>query len=211
MIMNFMEILMMNNPVRAFLQKNVWARIFFKYTPQNIPVFDKVLEIGCWNGTWVRIIFDLFQPKHIDALDLDPYMVKLAIKRTKRYKERVTISTGTVSKIKSPDENYDSVFGFWVLHHIPDWRWAVSEVNRVLKPNWLFYSEESFADFITHPFWRSIMSHIQEDRFNPDEYIEYLCSQGFELIGSKIADRKSLRWKLFRQSLWLMVFRKIDK
>ncbi len=45
------------------------------------------------------------------------------------------------------------------------------------------------------------MSHIQEDRFNPDEYIEYLCSQGFELIGSKIADRKSLRWKLFRQSL----------
>lgn len=35
--------------------------------------------------------------------------------------------------IRLPSEKFDAVFIFDVLHHVPEWRSALKEINRVLK------------------------------------------------------------------------------
>jgi ubiquinone/menaquinone biosynthesis C-methylase UbiE len=50
-----------------------------------------------------------------------------------------------VTAIAVPDSRYDAVFDFGIIHHVPDWRAAVAEVARVLRPQGRFYAEEVFG------------------------------------------------------------------
>jgi len=59
----------------------------------------------------------------------------------------------------------DAVFGFGVLHHVPDWRGAVSEIARVLKPGGLYFLEELYPVLYQNLLTRHILLHPREGRF----------------------------------------------
>ncbi|MEI7670441.1 MAG: class I SAM-dependent methyltransferase, partial [Pseudomonadota bacterium] len=94
MIMNKIEKLMMNNPLRAFLQKNVGAKTFLKIGGKR--VINNALEVGCGNGTGAKIIFEVFDAKHIDAFDLDSEMVELCKNNISRYSDKTRIWQGSI-------------------------------------------------------------------------------------------------------------------
>ena len=48
---------------------------------------------------------------------------------------RLTIGVGDLTSIDAPDDSFDAVFDFGVIHHVPNWRQAVVEVARVLRPH----------------------------------------------------------------------------
>jgi SAM-dependent methyltransferase len=94
---------------------------------------------------------------------------------------RATPSTST------PDATYDAVFDFAIVHHVPDWRGALSEVARVLKPGGRFYSEEVLRALIHHPLWRRLLEHPMHDRFDAKEFAD-----GLESVGLRVAARREL-------------------
>ena len=182
MILNLFEKAAMNNPVRAFVQRRFEAKRLLSMG--GAMSGGTALEVGCGRGVGAELILDFFGADNVDAFDLDPDMVKLAQKRLRRYGDRVKLRVGDVTDIPAEDDYYDAVFDFGIVHHVPNWRDALKEINRVLKPGRRFYCEEVLERYITNPFWRRLLDHPQEDRFNHDQLVKALENAGFSVVAS---------------------------
>lgn len=182
MRLNRVEFALMNNPVRAAVQRHFEAK---KFLEMGGPLGGgTTLEIGCGRGVGVEIILDLFGAERVDAFDLDPRMVARARQRLESRGERIRLWTGDVTSIPANDGTYDAVFDFGIIHHVPDWRNAVAEVGRVLRSGGRFYAEEVFADFITRPSVRRLLKHPEHDRFNHNQFCYALTEAGLKVIAS---------------------------
>src|SRR5262249_33590299 len=107
---------------------------------------------GCGQGSGVQAITDHFRPRAIDAFDLDPAQVARAESRRDDVAGKGTMLrlwVGDAERIPVEERSYDAVFELAVLHHLPDWRAALAEVERVLRPGGLFLFEELSLEFFT--------------------------------------------------------------
>lgn len=180
MILNRFEFLSMNNPLRAMIQRSFEARRFRRMGGSACA--GHALEIGCGRGVGANIIFDEFGAATVDAFDLDPRMVELARRRLASRGDRLRLWVGDAANIEAPEATYDTVFDFGIIHHIPNWRKALAEVFRVLKPGGRFYAEEVLQSFILHPLWRRLLDHPLTDRFDHDQFKSGLHQAGFKVI-----------------------------
>jgi ubiquinone/menaquinone biosynthesis C-methylase UbiE len=182
MILNLVEKAAMNNPVRAFVQRHFEAK---RLLSMGGPMSGgTALEVGCGRGVGSELILNIFCADKVDAFDLDPHMIKLAQKRLERHGDRIKLGVGNVTDIPAEDDYYDAVFDFGIVHHVPNWRDALKEIRRVLKPGGRFYCEEVLERYITHPFWRRLLDHPQADRFNHDQFVKGLENTGFLVVAS---------------------------
>jgi ubiquinone/menaquinone biosynthesis C-methylase UbiE len=177
MKLNFWETVLVNNPVRSFVQHHVEA-------PRLLRLGGRldgkdVLEIGCGRGVGVEVIFQRFGAARVTAFDLDPKMVERARRRLAAYpRERLTLSVGSATAIAASDESFDAVFDFGILHHVPDWQTAVREVARVLKPGGRFYFEEVTRQALERWSYRMFLDHPKENRFGVQEFVGELEKSG---------------------------------
>ncbi|MPZ89320.1 MAG: methyltransferase domain-containing protein [Nitriliruptorales bacterium] len=179
MLLNRVEELAMNNPLRAAVQHHGEARIL-RRLGGGLPG-ARVLEIGCGRGVGIEVILDRFGAAWVDGFDLDPQMVARARGRLARRGDRVRVWTSDATAIDAPDAAYDAVFDFAILHHIPHWWDAVGEVHRVLRGGGRLYVEEPLRAFITNPFWAWLLEHPQNDRFDADDLRTALVDAGFRV------------------------------
>lgn len=184
MLLNRLEKAAMNNPVRAAVQRHLEARWLLELGGR-LPAGGAALEVGCGRGVGIELILDHFGADHVDAFDLDPHMVALARVRHARRAERVRVSVGDAERIDAPDASYDAVFDFGILHHVPDWRRAVREIARVLRPGGRLYAEEVLARFIGHAVWRRLLAHPQHDRFDRTAFARALGEAGLHVLGTR--------------------------
>src|SRR5437762_4925828 len=113
----------------------------------------RVLEVGCGRGVGVKIILERFGAAEVDALDLDPKMIGRARRRLAAFgPEHVRLSVGDVNCLKAGNATFDAVFDFGAIHLEPNWRKAVSEVRRVLKPGGKFFFEWVTSSFLRLPY-----------------------------------------------------------
>ena len=193
MILNRVEKLMMNNPVRSAVQRHFEARRLLQLG--GAMSGGHALEIGCGRGVGTELVLDVFGADRVDAFDLDPDMVNLARDRLNGRGVQVRLWTGDASAIDALDGSYDAVFDFGIIHHIPAWRSAVAEVNRVLEPGGRFYAEEVLEPFIHNPLWRRLLEHPMRDRFDQGRFLDALRDVGFDVIGTS---------DLWRQFAWFV-------
>ena len=182
MRLNRVEFALMNNPVRAAIQRRVEAKRLLEMG--GAMCGGTALEIGCGRGVGVEIILDLFGAERVDAFDLDSRMIDRAGRRLRTRGERVRLWTGDVTAIAADDGTYDAVFDFGIIHHVPDWRNAIAEVGRVLRPGRRFYAEEPFGEFITRRAVQRLLEHPEHDRFDHGQFCDALSKAGLELIAS---------------------------
>jgi len=183
MLLNRAETLLMNNPVRAAIQRHFEAARLLKL---GGPLAGgSAIEIGCGRGVGTELILDVFGADRVDAIDLDPAMVERARRRLAPRGDRVRVRTGDASKLDAPDASYDAVFDFGIVHHIPNWRDALGECHRVLVPGGRLYAEEIFERFISHPISRRLLDHPQPDRFDCEGFCEGLRGAGFEVSAAR--------------------------
>lgn len=183
MLMNSVEKAMMNNPVRAALQCHFEMPRLLEMG--GCVPGGRVLEVGCGRGVGTELILARSGAERVDAFDLDPEMVALARRRLRRHGDRVRVGVGDVEHIDAEDGAYDAVFDFGIIHHVPDWRNALSEIHRVLKHGGRFYAEEVLEKFILDPLWRRVLVHPLEDRFSYSCFREALVQSGFEMVESR--------------------------
>ncbi len=169
MILNSVEKALMNNPVRAALQRLYEAPLLERLGGRVEG--GRVLEIGCGRGVGTEIILSRFGAGHVDAFDLDPHMVERAHRRLARFGNRVQLSHGDATAIPAEASSYDAVFDFGIIHHVPAWRDAVREVSRVLRPNGRFFFEEVTRHALARRSYRWFLDHPTEDRFSGAEFV----------------------------------------
>jgi ubiquinone/menaquinone biosynthesis C-methylase UbiE len=183
MLLNRVEKTLMNNPVRARLQRSFEAdRLLAMGGPTPRA---RALEIGCGRGVGTEIILDRFGAAHVDAFDLDPHMVAQARARLAHRGDQVRVTVGDAERLPAEEGAYDAVFDFAILHHLLDWRQGLREVARVLRPGGRLYAEEVLRDFIRHPLWRAVLDHPQEDRFDARQFGEALEDVGLRVLSQR--------------------------
>jgi ubiquinone/menaquinone biosynthesis C-methylase UbiE len=179
--LNRAERLVVNNPVRVMIQRLIikWIKGVTRIAPQA-----RILEIGCGRGAGARLIQQEFQPAVLHAFDLDHRMIYLAGRYLKaESKDKICLYVGDASTLPYRDGVMDAVFGFGVLHHLPDWRGGLREIARVLKPGGIYFLEEFYPQFYQNLLARRLFLHPEHDRFYSHDLLKALAEAGFELQG----------------------------
>jgi ubiquinone/menaquinone biosynthesis C-methylase UbiE len=163
MKLNWAERWVVNNPSRVIQQ---WIEVKWLKRMENMDPGGTVLEVGCGRGAGARLVRKAFQPDRLLILDLDYEMMR----RAKAYLrpeelEAITLYAGDAARLPFKDNAFDALFGFGFLHHVPDWRQALSEVARVLKPGGRYYIEELYPTLYQNVVTKRILLHPAHDRF----------------------------------------------
>lgn len=183
MKLNWAERLVVNNPLRVMEQR---LQVEWLRRVRPLPSGATVLEIGCGRGAGARLILEAFGPATIHASDLDVLMIRHARRfLTPRERQRISLFAAEAERLPYPDGSLDAVFDFGVLHHIPDWRAAVKEIARVVKPGGAFYVEELYPTLYQNFITRHILLHPTEDRFKSRDFRKELESSGFSFQESR--------------------------
>lgn len=183
MKLNWPERLVVNNPVRVMIQRRIiqWIKGVTRIPPQA-----RILEIGCGRGAGACLIQEAFHPATLHAFDLDQQMIRMAGKYIKaESQEQICLYVGDASVLPYRDGVLDAVFGFGVLHHVPDWRAGVREIARVLKPAGMYFLEEFYPPFYQNFLARQLFVHPDHDRFSSQDLMAALAEAGFQLQGRR--------------------------
>lgn len=100
--------------------------------------FTRSLEVGCGYGRVTPWIMR-YSKEHY-AIDPESDLLKLAIKSY----PTVKFLRATAQNLSFPDDYFDLIVSFSVLHHIPpgEFKKAVEEIKRVAKPNAVIFLHE---------------------------------------------------------------------
>jgi SAM-dependent methyltransferase len=182
MKLNTLEFVLMNNPLRAASQRYLETPLLIGVA--GVLVGQRVLEIGCGRGVGVEILRSL-GAEYVTGFDLDPAMIALAQQRTIGSDGTVQVFVGDGAAIAAPDQSFDVVVDYGIIHHIPEWQTALREIARVLKPGRVFYFEDLFKGFVSAWPMCALFDHPQATQFTAEEF-----RHGLELAGLSVQ-----RWR----------------
>ncbi len=162
--LNWGERLAVNTPVRVLQQRieiNWMAKVC------KARGFARALEVGCGRGAGARLIRRAFRPARLYVTDLDTDMMRKAVSYLSlAERETIHLAAADLLALPFPAESMDAVFGFGVLHHIPDWRRGLQEATRVLRPGGFYFLEEIYPTLYQNFLTRRILVHPCSDRFD---------------------------------------------
>lgn len=178
MKLNALEFALMNNPLRAALQRRL-------ETPLLLAQYQglagqRVLEIGCGRGVGIEILLAR-GARQVVGFDLDLRMVARARRRVLPHSARAQVFVGSADTISAPDRSYDAVVDYGIIHHVPDWRQVLAEVARVLRPGGVFFFEDILQGFTTRWPIRRLFAHPQATQFSAAAFRAGLVSAGLEV------------------------------
>ena len=183
MKLNRIERWVVNNPFRAMEQR---LQMGWLKGLATVPSGSRILEVGCGRGAGAGLIAKEFRPARLHALDLDLQMVRKANRYLSANPHVKNIFLCVADAVHLPYGNgaFDAVFGFGVLHHVPDWRAALAEITRVLRVGGVYFIEEIYPRVYQNFITSRLLLHPREDRF-----FSYDLHAAMEKIG--------LRWLRF--------------
>lgn len=161
---DFVDIKLANNNLDTYYIRTS----ILKYLNHHLPMFKgDLLDIGCGKMPYKSYILDNSEVTKYIGLDIDTAIV---------YDQKVKpdfLWDGQVMPFK--DNSFDCAFGTEVLEHCPNPEVILKEVNRVLKPDSVF--------FFTVPFlWNLHETPHDEYRYTPFALKRHLENSGFTSI-----------------------------
>jgi len=135
-----------------------------------------VLEIGVGMGAdhleWAKE-----SPRSLAGVDLTPRAIELTRARLDAYGLSSTLECGDAEHLPFPDNSFDLVYSWGVLHHSPDTPRAIAEAYRVLRPGGvarvMIYHRRSITGYL---LW--LRYGMLAGRGLDDVYARYLESPG---------------------------------
>lgn len=122
---------------RAFCQSAVWRPIssrLVRWSSSDQPLGTDVLEIGAGSGAMAAELLHKNPSITLTATDIDPVMVDDCAARLTPFGDRARTQAADVTALPFGDNSFDTVVSFLMLHHVMQWRAALTEVARVLRP-----------------------------------------------------------------------------
>lgn len=177
--------LWVDSRLRAVAQRRFEARVLHRL---GGPVpGGTVLEIGSGRrGTGLRLALDVFGADRADGVELHPDSVAAGRAALADLGDRVRLTAGDATRLPAADAAYDAVFDYHLLHHAQDWRQAVREVARVLRPGGRFYACEMTARIVDSRPLRAVSFHPADgDRPTPASLASACADSGLRVTGQE--------------------------
>jgi ubiquinone/menaquinone biosynthesis C-methylase UbiE len=146
---------------------------------QHADLGQDMLEIGPGPGAatdWLR-----HRVSRLTAVEVDADAARALADKFKSSERPVTIVTGSATELGYPDESFDSVGTFTMLHHVPTLaaqNKILAEALRVLRPGGVLIGSDSLASNNLHHFHEG-------DTYNPVDPASLLArlqTLGFEKL-----------------------------
>ena len=179
MKLNWADRWAVNNPTRPIQQR---FEIHWMKRRKPLASGSVVLEVGCGRGAGAAIIRKEFQPAVLQAMDLDLQMIRRGrVYLPEGERKKISFYVADVMCIPARSGSLDAVFGFGILHHVPDWESALKEIVRVLKPGGVYYLEEIYPSLYQNFITRHILLHPTSNRFGSSDLKQSLEAAGLGL------------------------------
>jgi len=166
--MSLQERLSVNNPIRDWFMRGEMAA--FRRLA-DLPAGASVLDMGCGRGVSVPLILSALggRPARLVAFDIDAAAIERARRRlAPLLGGSVELRVADATRLPFADAEFDAALELGILHHIPDWRAALRETARVLKPGGVFYFAEPSYGRI-HRGMYCLLGHPKDAGFTADE------------------------------------------
>ncbi len=179
--MSIFERWLVKSPFRAWLQRGE-IRAFLRWAALSPEAC--VLDMGCGIGVSSALILDALRPRCLAAFDFDPSMVDVARRHLARHRhdQGLHLTVADATRMPYRDGLFDAIFESGVVHHIPDWRAAVREAGRVLKPGGRFCFAEPSRRRLRRGLYR-MLPHSVESMFDAQEWHSALAEAGLQVEG----------------------------
>jgi ubiquinone/menaquinone biosynthesis C-methylase UbiE len=154
----------------------------------------RCVEIGTGRrGLGARIALTRLGAEEVRAFDLYPDTVARARQRTADLGDAVRFQVCDATCLPVETGSVDLVVDLHALHHIEDWRAAVRECARMLRPGGQLALAEMTRRFVDAPWLRAVSRH-PADRFDADELLAELRAAGFEVGPDDVLRQAGDRW-----------------
>lgn len=176
--MSAIERFMVLNPVRDWFHRGE-VGAFRRWS--GLEPGAALLEVGCGSGVSTKLLAGRLRPRRLVAIDTDPSMIDLARRRVRRAPpdSRIDLAVADATHMPFPDREFDAVFEVAVIHHVPQWRAALREIGRVLRPGGLlFFAEPSRGRLRKGLYF--FVPHDRESMFSAKELAQALAEAGLE-------------------------------
>lgn len=121
--------------IKVDVFQRFWHRRRFEEVSGVIePVTGKILDVGCNDGTFSKIILDKTGANQIIGMDVVKNTISWASGHWKKNKKMKFI-VANAHKLPFDSESFDAVFVLEVLEHVFDPIEVLNEIKRVLKKN----------------------------------------------------------------------------
>jgi len=160
-----------------------YQKLFVKLK-EDVTGTENILEIATGTGLLSFEICKLVH--HINAIDIAPEMIRIAQKKqAEMHAVNIDFEVGDTSNLQFRDGSFDKVIASNVLHLLEDPDEALSEINRVLKP-------EGKAFLITFCHGENLRSRLisrfmelsgfkVRNRWTVKSYTAFIQASGFEI------------------------------
>jgi len=179
--LNLRELTMMDSTARRLSQRLVEFKVFQRMLARARIDLEgaNILDAGCGNGHGLELLTRAYHPRRLVGIDLMPEQVE----RAKRRGLAAEVRVGDITSIDEPDASFDAVFVFGILHHVPAWRQAMTELARVLRPGGALLIEELHGKTAELSDRYLGTAHPAAARFGWSEFRDGLGAAGFEIAG----------------------------
>jgi len=140
----------------------------------NLKENSSILEIGCSVGDFTKVLHEVAPNISITAVDISDKLIGLASRRI--VSSKVNFEIADVELLKYPDNSFDAVVGYAILHHL-NLDKALPQIKRVLKDNGrIFFAEPNML--------------------NPQIFLERKCKFIGKLLDVSEDETAFLRWQI---------------
>lgn len=158
----------------------------------NLPTNSLVLDAGSGEGNVAINLVEKYDLR-IYGVDLLDFAVNKAISKSKELnlQNKVKFELGDYTKLNFPDKTFDGIYTMETLVHVPDYKKALKEFYRGLKPNGklvLFEYSISPREKLTQNLQRVMDIVVEETgahslpHFTHGKFTQILKDAGFENI-----------------------------
>jgi SAM-dependent methyltransferase len=127
---------------------------------------QRLLEVGC--GIGVDSIKLAKRGFRVTAVDLTENALAVAKRFAAHRGVTIDFRLGNAEGLDLPDESFDAVYSFGVLHHTPDIERSVAEVHRVLRPGGTAYVMLYHRDSLVNLVHRALRLPYESPRNRED-------------------------------------------